>query len=98
MLTENQLKQVFDDALPLCNGDTSDLWEWLVAGNEGADISHYTAEDIANEWNEYTQQATEVHAAAVALGRKGGRSTSDAKRNASRQNGKLGGRPKTKQS
>jgi hypothetical protein len=34
--------------------------------------------------------------AAVALGSRGGKSTSDAKRKASAENGKLGGRPRTK--
>lgn len=34
--------------------------------------------------------------AAKSLGSRGGKSTSDAKRSASRQNGKLGGRPKLK--
>ena len=34
--------------------------------------------------------------AAVALGRKGGSATSKAKADASRENGKLGGRPKDK--
>ena len=34
--------------------------------------------------------------AAVALGRKGGKSTSDAKANAARANGAKGGRPKKK--
>jgi hypothetical protein len=38
----------------------------------------------------------EKNPAAVALGRLGGKSTSEAKRKAVRENGKRGGRPKTK--
>ena len=37
---------------------------------------------------------TDIQKAAAALGRKGGQSKSDKKKNASRENGKLGGRPK----
>ena len=36
----------------------------------------------------------DIHAAAVALGRKGGSVTSEAKARAARENGKKGGRPK----
>ena len=40
------------------------------------------------------QIGTDVSAAAAIMGRKGGQSTSPAKQRASRENGKLGGRPK----
>ena len=56
-LTEAQLVELYHAAEPLCNGDTSDLLDWLRAGNDGADITHYTAQDAADEWNEYTDQA-----------------------------------------
>lgn len=58
-LTDAQIQQLYEDALPLCIGDTSDLLDWIREGNRGADISHYTAQDIADEWNEYTAQATD---------------------------------------
>lgn len=56
-LTEEQLIALYIAAEPLCIGDTSDLLDWLRNGNDCADISHYSAEDIAAEWNELTEQA-----------------------------------------
>jgi len=41
-------------------------------------------------------QARDIYKAASALGRKGGSSTSKAKQKSSAENGKLGGRPKSK--
>lgn len=42
------------------------------------------------------ETARDIYKAASALGRKGGSSTSKAKRKSSAENGKLGGRPKSK--
>jgi hypothetical protein len=43
------------------------------------------------------KQTKSLNKAAQLLGRKGGQAKSPAKQNASRENGKKGGRPKTKQ-
>jgi hypothetical protein len=57
-------------------------------GNCEDDAAWLLAE-IINE-----QLGTDVSSAAAIMGRKGGQSTSEAKKRASRENGRLGGRPK----
>lgn len=56
-LNEKQIQKLYADAEPLCGSDTSDLLDWIRQGNDGADITHYTAQDIANEWDGLTKQA-----------------------------------------
>ena len=56
-LTEKQINDLYESAEPMCYGDTSNLLDWIRQGNDGADITHYTARDIAAEWNELTEQA-----------------------------------------
>jgi len=56
-LTEKQIQKLYTDAEPLCQGETSDLLDWIRQGNDGADLTHNTAQDIADEWNDLTEQA-----------------------------------------
>lgn len=67
----------------------SDHYHWVETAPI-AEILRWAEEIRENEQNE--QQAISQYASA--LGRRGGRSTSEAKRAASRENGKRGGRPK----
>lgn len=75
---------------------TTEIHDWLASG----DTRGMTLKSALAEWAEY--DADEIAAnpwptpsvAAAALGRKGGQSTSPAKRAASAANGRLGGRPR----
>lgn len=72
----------------------SDEWQ----SEDGFDIkiieNEYDWEDYSKKVEEYLSEKSIISQAAVALGRKGGSVKSEAKIAASRENGKLGGRPK----
>lgn len=52
------IKRLVDEAEPLCNGDTTDLADWIEAGAKSGGIhSETTAQDVADEWNDLTAQA-----------------------------------------
>ena len=71
-----------------------EIIDWLTEGD--GDYNDLPA--LITEWGEYDAEEIEINRpklpAAVELGRRGGRSTSDAKRKASAENGKRGGRPR----
>ncbi len=56
-LTESEINALANEIEPLCNGDTSDLRDWIAEGVRAESIIGYTPEQIADEWNELTEQA-----------------------------------------
>jgi len=75
---------------------------WVTRYYEGYQDAHDAAEKLAKKQMPWANafisvdEASEVSAAAAALGRKGGSVKSDAKTKASRENAKKGGWPKGK--
>jgi hypothetical protein len=58
MLEKPDFENLYYETEPLCTGDTSDLWDWMQNGNELGYLDGRSNRDIADEWNEYTEQAT----------------------------------------
>jgi hypothetical protein len=94
MLSDLELNDLFEKTEPLCNDDTSDLFDWMKEGNSVGGCDGRTAQDIADEWNDLTKQAEDISNAARILGKLGGSKTSPRKKITSPANGKLGGRPR----
>ena len=57
ILTDEQIDDLTAEVEPLCDGDTTDLRDWIAEGNRVGNTAGVSAADIAAEWNEYTQQA-----------------------------------------
>lgn len=88
---ERSKNGIFANALVFVQGQRERVTIWAKPGHYADDYKGKSDEDIQqiafDHW---------VSIYAAALGSKGGSATSEAKKKSSRENGKLGGRPKKK--
>lgn len=54
-MEQETLNSLMDDVLPLCNdlnGSPNHLYDWMTAGNKDGFFNGWTAEQIAELWND----------------------------------------------
>ena len=57
MRTKKQIDRLVARIITDCQGDTTDLTDWLTEGNRVNGLTGWTDREIIAEWNELTEQA-----------------------------------------